>query len=90
MKEVLKTAFYELIDLMTLRRGVPRTYGEHKIRFPARYARYYPADYEPALFRFLKQNLRAGGYLLGLWSTLRIILSCCQSACRSNWYGLSL
>lgn len=60
MKEVLKTAFYELIDFMTLRRGISRTYGEHKIRFPARYARYYPTDYEPDLFRFLKQNLRAG------------------------------
>jgi hypothetical protein len=60
MKEVLKTAFYELIDLTTLRRGISRTYGEHKIRFPVRYARYYPADYEPALFRFLKQNLRTG------------------------------
>jgi FkbM family methyltransferase len=60
MKEALKIAFYELIDLITLRRGIPRTYGEHKIRFPARNARYYQADYEPDLFRFLKQNLRAG------------------------------
>lgn len=60
MKEVLKTAFYELIDIMTLRRGIPRTYGGHKIRFPTRYARYYQSDYQPDLLEFLKQNLKAG------------------------------
>jgi FkbM family methyltransferase len=60
MKSVLRTVVYELVDLMALRRGISRTYGEHEVRFPPRYARYYPADYEPALFRFLKQNLKAG------------------------------
>lgn len=76
MKNLLRAIVYGLVDRMTFRRGIRRTYGGHSLRLPVRHVRYYQADYEPALFQFLKQNLKAGntfwdcGAHFGLFSVI--------------------
>jgi FkbM family methyltransferase len=55
---------------------VPRRIGGESIRFPARWCRYYPTDYEPATFPFLRTHCRPGstvvdiGAHIGLFSVV--------------------
>jgi FkbM family methyltransferase len=60
VKETIKNIVYGALDAATGERGVARRIGGETVRFPARYSRYYEADYEPELFKFLRRRLRAG------------------------------
>ena len=60
----LKSIIYQTVDTITSGRGVKRRIGGFDIRFPARYARYYEADYEAATFDFLQRNCPVGGTFL--------------------------
>jgi FkbM family methyltransferase len=64
MKETLKNIVYGGYDLVAGSRGIERTVGGEKIRFPIRYARYYPKNYEPELFKFLDSHCRTGSTFL--------------------------
>lgn len=66
MISVVKSAAYRALDLCTAGRGVPRRVGGHAIRFPARWCRYYEAEYEPETFRFLAANCREGSTVLDI------------------------
>jgi len=71
-----KVALYELVDLCTLRRGIRRVICDEEIRFPPRWSRFYPPDYEPYTFRFVRSHCAAGatvmdiGAHLGLYSVV--------------------
>lgn len=62
----LKKLSYYLVDLVTLSRGVKRTIGDEIIRFPAKWSRYYEANYEPETFKFFRENLREGNVILDI------------------------
>lgn len=62
----LKNAAYKALDAVTFRRGVERAIGGERIRFPARWSRYYEADYERETFRFFRENLKAGDTVLDI------------------------
>lgn len=62
----IKEAAYKALDLATLGRGVSRQIGGDAIRFPARFSRYYEADYEPETFRFFRENVRPGNTVLDI------------------------
>jgi FkbM family methyltransferase len=51
---------YEAADLVTGRRGITRRINDEAIRFPPRWARYFPVDYQQATHRFLASNCRRG------------------------------
>jgi FkbM family methyltransferase len=74
--QAVRRAIYGLIDDGTLRRGWPRAINGEKIRFPPRWARYYPSDYQPATQRFLRRVCRPGstaidlGAHIGLYTVL--------------------
>lgn len=76
MKALLKVLLYNGLELATLGRGVPRLIGGEPIRFPPRWSRYYPENYEPATFLFLKKHCTTGqtvldiGAHLGLFSVV--------------------
>lgn len=76
MRELLKSAAYGGLELLTLRRGLTRVIGAEAIRFPPRWSRYYPGNYEPETFRFLAEYCRPGqtamdiGAHLGLFSVV--------------------
>jgi len=63
---LIKQAAYKALDVITLGRGVARDIGAETIRFPARWSRYYEADYEPETFRFFRANLKRGNTVLDI------------------------
>ncbi len=50
---LIKEAAYKALDVVTFGRGVARRIGGESIKFPARWSRYYEAEYEQETFRFL-------------------------------------
>lgn len=70
MKTVLKAIVYGMAELATAGRGVARVVGGERIRFPARWCRYYPADYEPATFAFLRDHCGPGSTALDIGAHL--------------------
>jgi FkbM family methyltransferase len=75
-REVVKALAYGALDLCTTGRGVQRRIGGETICFPARWCRWYPADYEAGTFTFLRTHCRRGdtvidvGAHLGLFSVV--------------------
>lgn len=72
---LLRNSMYALLDLVTLKRGVARKINGMKVRFPAKWSRYYESNYEADNYGFLKQQVKPGmdiidiGAHLGLFST---------------------
>ncbi len=56
--------WYTALNLVTGGRGVRRMISGETFRLPARSSRYYPADYEPATFSFLREWCRPGDVVL--------------------------
>jgi FkbM family methyltransferase len=59
-RQVVKALAYGALDLCTAGRGVQRRIGGETICFPARWCRWYPADYEAGTFAFLRTHCRLG------------------------------
>lgn len=66
MKTLAKALVYGAVEVATGGRGVARTIGGETIRFPARFSRYYPPDYEPETFRFLRERLHFGNTVIDI------------------------
>lgn len=64
MKEVIKKITYGALAAATKNKGIARNIGGEKIRFPARYWRYYSDNYEPDLFKFLRHYCQSGDTFL--------------------------
>lgn len=64
--KLAKDLAYRTLDILTFGSGVRRSIGGESIRFPARWSRYYEADYEPETFRFFRENLREGDTVLDI------------------------
>ena len=58
MRNLVRSAAYKALDLVTVGRGIPRTIGDEAFRMPARWSRYYDAGYEPGTFAFLRRWCR--------------------------------
>ncbi len=63
---LVKDLAYKTLDVVTHGNGIGRRIGGDIIRFPARWSRYYEADYEPETFRFFHENLKAGDTVLDI------------------------
>lgn len=63
---LIKEAAYKALDAVTFGRGVGRDIGGEHIKFPARWSRYYEADYEPQTFMFFRENLKGGETVLDI------------------------
>jgi FkbM family methyltransferase len=61
-----------MADLVTGRRGITRRINEEAIRFPPRWARYFPVDYQQATHRFLASNCRRGTVAIDVGAHLGI------------------
>lgn len=57
---------YKALDSLTPGTGILKEIGGEKIRFPARFSRYYEAGYEPETFLFFRQNLKKGDTVLDI------------------------
>jgi FkbM family methyltransferase len=61
---MLKELIYNAVDVAVLYQGVPRRINGYRIRFPARYSRWYASTYEPGTADFLKRSICAGDDVL--------------------------
>ncbi len=59
-KEFLKSIAYKALDLLTFRKGISRTVNGIRLKFPARWHRYYGREYETENYQFLKTWLQPG------------------------------
>jgi FkbM family methyltransferase len=72
----IKNVAYDAVDLWTRGRGVERVISDEPIRFRARWSRFYPSNYEPGKFAFLRTHCRPGtavldvGAHIGLFTVL--------------------
>lgn len=62
----VKDLYYTGLDLVTLKKGVPRKINQHTVRFPARWSRYYEPDYEKENYTFLASQVKPGMQLLDI------------------------
>jgi FkbM family methyltransferase len=63
---LIKALTYQALEAVTLGRGVKRRIGGEIVRFPARWSRYYPSEYEPETFDFLQKHLKKGATVLDI------------------------
>jgi len=62
----LKSLYYTGLDILTLRKGVPRKINNHVVRFPARWSRYYESNYEEENYNFLQQQVKKGMHIIDI------------------------
>ncbi|MBA3286418.1 MAG: FkbM family methyltransferase [Acidimicrobiia bacterium] len=70
MRACFKSAAYGAVEIATLRRGIARRINGEVVRFPARWCRYYPAEYERAKHDFVVQHCRPGSAAIDLGAHL--------------------
>jgi len=63
---ILKAMAYRLADVCTGGKGVLRRINGESIRFPVRWSRYYPSDYDPPKCAFLRAHCRTGDVVLDI------------------------
>lgn len=61
---IVKDVAYKALEIITLGRGVPRRIGGEKFLFPAKFSRYYEADYEPETFKFFRNRVAHGDVVI--------------------------
>lgn len=71
-----KNTAYSFLDLVTLKRGVTRTINNMKIRFPAKWSRYYPPDYEHENYLFLQETVKPGWHLIDIGAHFGLFSTC--------------
>lgn len=75
-KSSLKNLVYDTIDILSFKKGITRSINNFKVRFPPRWMRYFPSDYEKENYEVLQQELKPGmdvidiGAHIGLFSVI--------------------
>ncbi|HWR33373.1 MAG TPA: FkbM family methyltransferase [Chitinophagaceae bacterium] len=72
----IKNTAYTLLDLITLKKGIARNINGMKVRFPAKWSRYYPEDYESENYIFLQQQVKAGMQIIDIGAHIGLFSAC--------------
>jgi FkbM family methyltransferase len=72
----IRNAAYTLLDLVTLKKGIARNINGMKVRFPAKWSRYYPADYESENYMFLQQQVKPGMQIIDIGAHIGLFSAC--------------
>jgi FkbM family methyltransferase len=70
LNNVIKRAAYFLLNLVTGNKGVRRTINRFKVRFPARWSRYYQSGYEEGNYNFLREKVKPGMHIIDIGAHL--------------------
>lgn len=57
---------YEFLEKITFGKGLPKKVNGVRVQLPAKYIRYFPADYESDNFSFLKESIGPKGVVLDI------------------------
>lgn len=63
-RQRMRAAAYVMLDAAFAGHGVPRTVNGQRIRFPAKWCRYYPTTYERKKHEFLVERCRPGSTVI--------------------------
>jgi FkbM family methyltransferase len=66
----MKRIVYFLINFLTGSKGVQRKINHFKIRFPARWSRYYEPEYEKNNYDFLQKQVKPGMHIIDIGAHL--------------------
>lgn len=72
----IRNAAYTFLDLATLKKGIVRNINGMKVRFPARWSRYYPHDYETENYTFLQQQVKPGMQIIDIGAHIGLFSAC--------------
>ena len=72
----LRNAVYTLLDWVTFKRGILRNINGMKVRFPAKWSRYYPGDYEAENYSFLQKQVKAGMHIIDIGAHIGLFSAC--------------
>jgi FkbM family methyltransferase len=81
---MLKNIAYTLLDWITPGKGIVRNINGMKVRFPAKWSRYYPADYEKENYEFLQQFVKPGMEIIDIGGHIGLFSTCCSQLNKSN------
>lgn len=73
---MLKKLAYSVLELLTFGKGVSRTINGIKIKFPAKWSRYYEPDYEADNYSFLKNYVKPGMHIIDIGAHLGLFSAC--------------
>ncbi len=62
----MKEFLFKVLNAATLGRGIKKEMNDFTMRFPTRYFRYFPKDYESDNFQFLKDQSRNGSVIIDI------------------------
>lgn len=72
----IKNASYTVLDWVTFGKGVRRTINGMKVRFPARWSRYYKSVYEPDTYKLLKHFVKPGAHIIDIGAHIGLFTTC--------------
>ncbi len=73
---LIRNLAYSVLDLITLGRGVTRRINNMKVRFPAKWSRYYPDKYEVENYIFLQQQVKPGMHIIDIGAHIGLFSVC--------------
>jgi FkbM family methyltransferase len=77
MRAQLKSSIYKVAEVFLDSKGVERNISGESLRLPLKVARFYPTDYEPETFRFLRATCRPGMTVLDIGGHLGLFAVTC-------------
>ncbi len=77
--EFLKSIYYKLLHFITLGKGVKININGFKLRFPTRYYRSFPADYEKDNYKFLRDNCKKNNVVIDVGAHIGLFSVCTAS-----------
>lgn len=80
----VKNSYYTLLNWVTLGKGVSRTINGMKVRFPARWYRYFPEGYEADTYALLKKHIKPGAHIIDIGAHIGLFSACASQLTGPN------
>lgn len=72
----IKDTVYTVMDLVTLKKGISRKINNITVRFPPKWSRYFPGDYEADNYSFVEQQVKPGMNIIDIGAHIGLFSVC--------------
>jgi len=79
IKENLKNLAYSFLNLINGGKGIVREINGMKVRFPAKWSRYYESDYEAENYNFLRDYVKPGMHVIDIGAHIGLFSATCST-----------